>query len=252
MNRSPSNATPAWLRHLVLGLQTGIWWLAHFWLPVALLLAATLLMLAFLAPALQAEGYTQAAQTVYRWLAPHDHQLPHRSYYLFGQQGWLRSYSLDEVQARGANPDNLRAFTGDATIGYKMALNHRMVAIFVGILLGGMGWAFAGQRPKIGVGWFLLMAAPMLIDGFSHMQSDLSGSGARQINQWVVWLSGNAFSTGFYQGSNIGTLNWGLRTFTGLLFGVGLVWFLFTYLSVRFALIRARLGPRLKKAGYIK
>jgi uncharacterized membrane protein len=249
MSHSPARN---WLRHPVLMLQTGIWWLAHIWLPLALFLAAILLMLAILAPALQAEGYPETAQTVYRWLAPHDHQLPHRSYYLFGQSGWLQSYSLAQVESWGADPDNLRAFTGNATIGYKMALNHRMVAIFVGILLGGVGWAFAGQRPKIGVGWFLVMAAPMLIDGFSHMQSDLSGSGARQLNQWAIWLTGGLFSAGFYQGSTIGSLNWALRTITGLLFGVGLVWFLFTYLSLRFALIRAKLGPRLKKAGYIR
>ena len=239
-------------RRLIIFLQLGVWWLSQFWLPLALLLAIGVLALALLAPALEADGYSKEAQTVYRWLAPHDHQLPHRSYFLFGQQGWIQSYSLDQILAWGADPQNLRAFTGNEEIGYKMGLNHRMTAIFIGIVVGGLIWAFAGGRPQVGGLVFLLMALPLLVDGFSHLASDLHGSGSRQANLWAAWLTGNFFPTEFYQQSTIGSLNWWLRSVTGFVFGLGLVWFLFTYISYRFTLIRLKLEPKLRKVGAIQ
>ena len=166
MNNDPGRPPPGISRHLIILLQLGVWWLSRFWLPLALLLAIGVLTLALLAPALKAEGYTAEAQTVYRWLAPHDHQLPHRSYYLFGQRGWIRSYSLEQVLAWDADPQNLRAFIGHEDIGFKMGLNHRMTAIFVGIVAGGLIWAFADGRPRVGGIAFLLIALPFLVDGF--------------------------------------------------------------------------------------
>ena len=252
MSNESGHPLPGSNRSLVVFLQLGVWWLSRFWLPLALLLAIGMLTLAMLAPALEAEGYTDAAQTVYRWLAPHDHQLPHRSYYLFGQQGWIRSYSLEQILSWGADADNLRAFTGNEEIGFKMGLNHRMTAIFVGIVVGGLIWTFAGGRPRVGGTAFLLMTLPLLVDGFSHMASDLNGNGYRQVNLWAVWLTGNFFSPTFYQESTIGTLNWWLRSVTGLIFGLGLVWFLFTYMSYRFTLIQLKLEPKLRKVGAIR
>lgn len=217
-----------------------------------MLLAVGFLMLALLAPALMSEGYTEAGQRVYGFLAPHDHQLPQRSYFLFGQNGLVQSYSLAQVLDWGADPNNLRTFVGNPEIGFKMGLNHRMTAIFVGIVLGGLIWIFAGGRPQLGWGWLLVMALPLLIDGFSHRSSELTGSGFREANLWAVSLTGGAFSPEFYSGSTIGTLNWLLRTVTGFLFGLGLVWVLFTFFGRRFAQIQAALEPKLRRAKAIK
>jgi uncharacterized membrane protein len=251
MTQEPDRPFAGTSRRLIIFLQLGVWWLSRFWLPLALLLGIGVLTLALLAPALEAEGYANQAEMVYHWLAPHDHQLPHRSYFLFGQDGWIRSYSLEQVLAWGADPQNLRAFVGNEEIGFKMGLNHRMTAIFVGIVVGGLIWAFAGGRPRVGGLVFLLMALPLLVDGFSHLASDLNGTGYRQANLWAILLTGNFFSQEFYQQSTLGSLNWWLRTATGLMFGLGLVWFLFTYMSYRFILIRLKLEPKLRKAGAI-
>jgi hypothetical protein len=92
----------------------------------------------------------------------------------------------------------------------------------------------------------------MLVDAISHMISDNGGTGFRQDNAWAVWLTGGVFSPAFYAGTTIGTLNWWLRNITGVLFGLGLVWFLYSYLSSKFKPVRATLEPKLRKAGVIK
>ncbi len=229
---------------VILFLQKAIRLLAQYWLPPAILVAASILMLAFLAPALMASGYPEAGQRVYRWLAPHDHQLPQRSYFLFGENGEIGSYSRAQVIEWGADPANLRAFVGNPQIGFKMGLNHRMTAIFVAILVAGAIWTVSGGRPRLGPIWFILLLLPLLIDGFSHINSENSGLGYRQTNAWAVALTGGVFPPEFYRGSTIGSLNWLLRTVTGILFGVGFTWFLFTYLSRRFAAIRRQLDAK--------
>ncbi len=176
-------------------------------------------------------------------MAPHDHQLPLRSYFLFGANGGVQSYSLEQVTAAGAEPGRLRLFVGNPELGYKMALNHRMTAIFVGIVSGGLIWALAGRRPRVGAIWFMLALLPLLLDGFSHMLSE-GGAGFRESNAWAVALTGGAFSPEFYAGTTIGTLDWGLRTLTGLLFGVAFVWFLYTYLDIRFTAFTRTLESR--------
>jgi uncharacterized membrane protein len=236
------------MRSLVILLQKSILLLARRWYLLAMLLAWIILALALLAPVLMAAGQPEAAQAIYRFLAPHDHQLPQRSYFLFGQHGWLQSYSLEQILAWGGDPNRLRAFVGNPEIGFKMGLNHRMVAIFSGIVVGGLVWGLAGGRPRLGAGWFIVFSLPLLLDGFSHMLSENSNLGFREGNAWAVALTGAIFPGEFYTGSTIGSLNWLLRTVTGLLFGLGLVWFLFSYLAVQFALLRHKLEPKLKRA----
>jgi hypothetical protein len=234
-------------RKLVLFLQRLILLLARHWFLVAILLAWGVLSLALLAPALMAADQPEAGQAIYRFLAPHDHQLPQRSYFLFSSNGIVQTYSLDQVLSWGADPNNLRAFAGNREIGFKMGLNHRMVAIFAGIVAGGLVWGLAGGRPRLGPIVFLLLTLPLLVDGFSHMLSENSGAGFRQSNAWAVALTEGIFSAAFYEGTTIGSLNWLLRTVTGLLFGLALVWFLFSYLSIRFEEMRTRLEPKFQK-----
>ena len=235
------------MRHSAILLQKTILLLARYWFPLAILLAWIVLGLALLAPALMAAGEPEAGQAIYRWLAPHDHQLPQRSYFLFSPNGLMQSYSLEQILAWGADPGNLRAFTGNPEVGFKMGLNHRMTAIFTAILVGGLIWGAAGGRPRIGPGLFLLLSLPLLLDGFSHMWSENSGQGFRESNAWAAALTGGIFPSDFYDGSTVGSLNWPLRTVTGLLFGLALVWFLFTYLSGQFAAIRAKLEARYRR-----
>ncbi len=240
---SPRNSKPpitGWRRSLVLGLQKLVYWLARYWYFLFMAAANVFLMLGFLAPALLAEGYEAAGTAVYRFLAPHNHQLPERSYFLFGESGFIRTYSLEQVTAFGADPQQLQAFTGNAQMGYKTALNHRMIAIFMGMVIGGLVWGLRRGRPSLSLFAFMLFTLPLLLDGFSHIASE-AGSGFRGSNEWLVVLTGGMGTAVFYTGDTIGTLNWWLRTLTGLLFGLGLVWFTFPRFANYFAGVKRQL-----------
>lgn len=243
---SSSKAVTGWQRPAALFLQTLVGWLASYWYVLFMAAAVLFLTLGFLAPALMAEGYEGAGTAVYRFLAPHNHQLPQRSYFLFGQSGAIHSYSLQQVIAFGADPAALPLFIGNNQIGYKTALNHRMIAIFTGLIMGGITWGVRKGKPRLNLFAFLLMILPLLIDGYSHMASE-SGSGFRDTNAWFVALTGGVFTAVFYTGTTIGTLNWWLRTLTGLLFGLGMAWFFFPRFSDYFQGIQAQLAFRRRR-----
>jgi hypothetical protein len=237
---------------MVISVQKFILFLARYWFLVANLLAVLVLALGLFAPAFMSEGMTDAGRTVYGILAPHNHQLPQRSYFLFSRAGGIQTYSQAQILAWGADPHDLEAFLGNMEIGFKTALNHRMIAIFVAILAGGLGWGLAGERPRLNRYWLIGLALPMLVDAISHMISENGGTAFRESNAWAVWLTGGAFLPSFYEGTTIGTLNWLLRNLSGGLFGLGLVWFLYTYLSAKFKPVRTKLEPRLRRAKVIK
>ncbi|MEM7034014.1 MAG: DUF2085 domain-containing protein, partial [Chloroflexota bacterium] len=188
---------------------------------------------------------------IYRFLAWNDHQLPQRSYFLFGHDGGIHSYSLKQIILWGGEPDNLRAFVGNPEIGFKMGLNHRMTAIFVAMTIGSFIWLATNGKPTVRFIPLLMMTLPLFLDAFSHANSEIS-DGFRETNAWAAFLTANSFPDTFYQGTTIGTLNWLLRTITGFIFGLGLSWFLFGYLSRRFKQIRQDLEPRLVRAGIVK
>lgn len=246
MTSSPPPLRPSqppitgWRRSLVMGLQKLVYWLACYWYFLFMAAASIFLLLGFLAPALLAEGYDAAGTAVYRFLAPHNHQLPERSYFLFGESAFLRTYSLEQLIAFGADPQQLQAFTGNAQIGYKTALNHRMIAIFMGIVIGGLVWGLRRGRPSLSLFAFMLFILPLLLDGFSHIISE-QGGGFRESNDWLVALMGGMGTAVFYSGDTIGSFNWWLRTLSGLLFGLGLVWFTFPRFASYFAGVRRQL-----------
>jgi len=248
--RSPKNeknmAVTGWQRTVVIFLQKGVYYLTKYWYSFFMAAGSLFLFLGFLAPALQAEGYEGAATAVYRFLALNNHQLPQRSYFLFGEADLIDAYSLEELLIEGADPANLQAFIGNGTIGYKTGLNHRMIAIFVGIVVGGLIWGIRKGRPRLSIIQFVLLTLPLLIDGFSHMASE-TGSGFRGANSWLVRLTDGTFTAVFYEGSIPGSFNWWLRTLTGLLFGLSLVWFLFPRFSDFFKKRRSELAPRLRR-----
>lgn len=239
-------------RAAVINVQKFILFLARYWFLVANLLALLVLALGLFAPALMSEGMTGAGQRVYAILAPHNHQLPQRSYFLFSRAGGIQTYSRAQILAWGADPQNLEAFVGNEEIGFKTGLNQRMIAIFVAILAGGLGWGLAGERPRLNRYWLIGLALPMLVDAISHMISENGEIAFRENNVWAVWLTGGMFVPSFYEGTTVGTLNWLLRNLTGVLFGLGLVWVLYAYLSAKFKPVRARLEPRLRRAKVIK
>jgi hypothetical protein len=77
----------------------------------------------------------------------------------------------------------------------------------------------------------------MVIDGTSHMISDLAGleQGFRTSNVWLASLTGNALPASFYLGDALGSFNSMMRLVSGVLFGLGMVWFGFPYLNTAFS-----------------
>jgi hypothetical protein len=91
----------------------------------------------------------------------------------------------------------------------------------------------------------------MGVDGITHMVSDLAGIGRgfRDSNIWLAVLTGSTFPPGFYAGDALGSFNSIMRWFTGILFGVGIVWFGFPYLDEYFKDIKKIIEAKFERAG---
>jgi uncharacterized membrane protein len=204
------------------------------WLVIFGILFGALVILPFLAPVLMRFGLTGPAQLVYLFYSILCHQLPERSFFLFGPQ---TMYSLDELQRAGADTSNmftLRQFIGSPDLGWKVAWSDRMVWMYSGVLIFGLLWRPFLSNIK-GLPWwgFGLFLVPMAVDGTSHFISDLSGigQGFRADNAWLAELTGYAFSQAFYVGDALGSFNSWMRMLSGILFGLGVVWFAFPHLE---------------------
>ena len=209
-------------------------WLRRNWILTFALLLGVYTGLPFLAPVLMEIGWSGAGRAIYLVYSFLCHQLPQRSFFLFGPQAMI---PLADIQAAWQNTENpllLRRFIGDPALGWKVAWSDRMVAMFASTLLFGLLWwplrRQVGRLPWWGLVLFLL---PMAIDGFSHLISDLSGlaQGFRVHNVWLAILTGGRFPADFYAGDALGSFNSWMRLLSGLLFGLGVVWFSFPYLD---------------------
>ena len=218
-------------------------WFARHWLLFINLLIAVWVGLPWLAPVFMHWGWTSAAKAIYLIYAFQCHQLPERSFFLFGRQ---TTYSLPEIQAawqQTNDPFILRQFIGNPEMGWKVAWSDRMVSMYTSILLGGLLYGIVRKRKKsISVGTFALLLLPMVIDGGTHMISDFAGigQGFRDTNIWLQILTNNVFPITFYQGDTLGSFNSWMRLITGVLFGIALVGFAFPYLNDAFADIACR------------
>jgi uncharacterized membrane protein len=193
--------------------------LAKHWLAVFNTIVAVFVAVPFLAPVLMHLGSTRscapctaAGRVIYVVYSPFCHQLPERSYFLFGPQ---KTYALNELEARGVLPAGLNIlqrqflrYQGAPDLGYKVALCERDIAIFGSLLLGGLLFGLARsilhrrgrEVPRLPVWAYLLALAPIAIDGVSQL------IGLRQSN-------------------------WVLRSITGALFGLATVWLAYPYVQ---------------------
>ncbi len=204
------------------------------WVVILFVVMFAWVTLPWLAPIFMKAGWESLAKTIYLFYSFQCHQLPQRSFFLFGPQPMI---SLPEVQAvwqNTTNPAILRQFIGNAQVGYKVAWSDRMVAAYSSVLLGGVLWYLLRRRVRFFPLWaVVLLALPMAVDGFSHMISDFAGigEGFRYTNQWLAELTQYRLPQSFYEGTTIGTFNSSMRLITGTLFGVGIGWFVFSNLG---------------------
>ncbi len=204
---------------------------------LALLLAAMLIftLLPFLAPLFMVLGWTGLGHLIYTLYIPTCHQLPQRSWFLFGES---LTYTLPEIQQvyPAVDPRQLRFFYGTQEMGWKVAWSDRMISFYTLTPVFGLLYVALQRwvRRPLPLQLFLLALLPMTLDGVSHMISDvgwgISGGGFRDTNAWLALLTGNAFPA-FYAGDHFGTFNWWMRLVTGLLAAWGVAFYVFPWLD---------------------
>ncbi len=199
-----------------------------YWISKRYLLLLNLFMLLyvglpFLAPTLMKLGAEAPAQALYRVYKPLCHQFGFRSFFVFGEQPF---YPLAEANVAGYktfeeatgitgvdDPYSMsrfdaRNYIGDETVGYKVALCERDIAIYLAILIFGVVFGLTGRRFKSlhWIAWLLIGIAPIGLDGFSQLFSQFNW-------EWLATLVPYRESTPF------------LRVLTGALFGLATAWF---------------------------
>lgn len=203
-------------------------WIASKWFLWIMLFLGIWVILPWLAPWMMRAGWERPAQAIYALYSFQCHQLPQRSFFLFGPNFM---YSLEEIQVLWKNttdPTVMRQFIGDPEIGYKVAWSDRMVSAYTSLpLAAAIWWPLRRRFRPLPLWGFILLALPMVADGLSHMISDFSGvdQGFRYANEWLATLTGNALPEAFYAGTTLGSFNSLMRLITGMLFGFGAVWF---------------------------
>ena len=165
---------------------------------------------------LMAGGALQAGRLIYVVYKPACHQLPERSFFLFGPR---TTYTLDELQSLGllSEDDDIfsrQRFAGAPGIGYKMALCQRDMALYGGMFLAGLLFGLVRKRLRPLKLWvFGLFLLPMAVDGVTQLL----------LFRESTWL---------------------LRMFTGGLVGVASVWLLYPHLEKAFSDLREQANDR--------
>lgn len=176
--------------------------IARHWLALFNSLVALYLVLPFLAPVLAASGLALPASLIYSVYSATCHQLPERSYFLFGEQPL---YSLTSLERSGVESDGglwqRRAFRGNDDTGYKVAICQRDVAIYGSVVAAGLLFGLLrGRVRSISLKIYVLLLIPMALDGLSQL------FGLRESSWW-------------------------LRSVTGALFGGASVWLAYPYIE---------------------
>ena len=208
-------------------------WIGDHWFETFLILYGLWVFAPFLAPLFMQIGWTGAGKAIYFIYSFFCHQLPERSLFLFGEK---TMYSLSEIQAawqETINPMILRQFIGSDSMGWKIAWSDRMISFYTSVWLFAVTW-YPFRRRINPISWwgFILLLLPIALDGGTHAISDFAGigQGFRDTNMWLAVLTNNAFPATFYAGDALGSFNSLLRFITGLLAGLGIVWFAFPYI----------------------
>jgi uncharacterized membrane protein len=206
---------------------------ASRWFVVFLVIYGLWVWTPWLAPLLMHVGWEGAGRIIYSIYSFFCHQLPERSFFLFGQKPM---YSLTAIQAAWRNtidPLILRQFIGNPEMGWKVAWSDRMVSFYTTTWLFALVWWPFRRKVKRLPWWGIaLLLLPIAVDGGTHFISDLAGieQGFRQNNQWLALLTNNLLPASFYMGNALGSFNSWIRLITGPLASLGIVWFVFPYL----------------------
>lgn len=214
------------------------WRLAKHWLLVVNILSGAFVGLAYLAPLLMHYGYTTPAKMIYYAYRVTCHQLPSRSFFIFGYQG---------------------------------AFCHRDTAIWAAFFTGGVAYHFVRYRLKpLPFHWWILALIPIGLDGGTQLVGPLyevlpdwgltgfalivwlilTGVMAlRRVTHWQYYLFVLCFPLAMmyvqFTGPRLST--WQLRTLTGSIMGLANVWLMFPLLEESFRDLQIQFGQKLRK-----
>lgn len=194
----PPDTVHNWTERITMWMSRLLRWISAHWLALANLGFGVLVGLPMLAPILYHWGYDGPAALIHAAFHPLCHQLPERSFFLFGPSV---TYSYDELAALLGTGHVPARWVGAQDLGFTMAVCQRDIAVYGSMVLAGI--AFAGLRPRLrplSVRQFLLCIAPMAVDG-----------GGQLVGLWSsTWLT---------------------RIITGALFGIACILLTYPYLD---------------------
>ena len=199
MQVTKQHAKPSdvWARRVTYILTHFMRWFGTHWLALANVAVALYVGLPVLAPVLMQAGHERLAGAIYLVFRPLCHQMPERSYFIFGDR-LVYSYETLSALLGGLVPQR---WVGAAEIGYKVAVCQRCAAIFGFMLFGGLLFATVRHTLKpLSLKGFGALLVPMAIDGLGQL--------------FHLWSS-----------------SWVSRTLTGGLFGLALIWLTYPYLE---------------------
>jgi uncharacterized membrane protein len=195
--RRATNGAERWVARLAAFLPRIVYAVAKHWLLLANMMLGIQAFLPAAAPVLMASGSLRLGRLLYALYAPLCHQLPERSFFLFGPQ---ITYTLQELERHWGIEVPLR-YIGDATIGYKMTVCQRDVATYAAMWLAGLAFIPLRQRLRpLSIKVFALLSLPIAVDGFGQLLG--------------VWDS----------------TPW-RRVVTGALFGAACIWLAYPYVE---------------------
>jgi len=139
---------------------------AKHWLLIANVMLGLQALLPAAAPVLMASGRSGLGQLLYTVYSPLCHQLPERSFFLFGPQV---AYTLQELE-RLLGLDVPLRYIGDPIIGYKMTVCQRDVATYAAMWLAGLAYIPLRRRLRpLPLKVFALLCLPVAVDGFGQL-----------------------------------------------------------------------------------
>lgn len=218
-----------------IGMDKALYWVSRHWLAVLNTLVALYVGLPILAPILMNAGLTGPGRAIYTLYSPMCHQMASRSFFLFGEQyaypRELAGTNLTPIEAYMPELPEFdgvplaaedwvyfigpaRSFVGNAQMGYKMALCERDIGIYSFVLIGGLLYGLLRRYRRIRPMplWLFLVVGlgPIALDGFSQLFS-----------QYGAALTALSVLNEVFPLRESSPL---LRTLTGALFGLSLVW----------------------------
>lgn len=259
MSSSPQKPVTGWQRRLVIALDKLIYKFSRNWIWVFNTVAFIYVGLPILAPVLMNAGLTAPARIIYLAYGPMCHQMASRSFFLFGEQPVypralagtdftpIEAYMPNIPEFANASTDptqwtnfllSARQFLGNEQMGYKMALCERDIGIYGFVLIGGILYAFLRRRIRLKplpfIAFIILGMGPIGLDGFTQLFSMYGAAANFTLFETIFPLRESPPL---------------LRTFTGIWFGLTLVWLAYPRIEESLKQTERELEAKLRRIG---